>query len=316
MKWYEKIICCICVLITMPLILFVLLIWAICMPFFAIHNRRLYKKSSYYNDFKIPYSKHILNSNQYNFYNYAKKENLPIKYFKQKNISLDYFIYKNQAFIFPDFSEIKFNDEDKSWVVIYRKYLEESEGLLDEYLNKINDLFKDIIDLPIRILVSRNYFDVEVIDLSSLPECFFVIKKYTSNFIEDYKYNLDIIPKTTEKLYEMMSNNKNLGGEFKLLDNEMIEWKFDEVIYNISMDERDGYFSVLKNNKLKMEITHWHPDEYEIYDEICKIGEKGNVLVIKTFLGSAGVVYMGAKNECPIKKNKFRFCKLYYFESK
>ena len=69
-------------------------------------------------------------------------------------------------------------------------------------------------------------------------------------------------------------------------------------------------------NKIKMEITHWHPDEYEIYDEICKIGEKGNVLVIKTFLGSACVVYMGAKNECPIKKNKFRFCKLYYFESK
>lgn len=64
-----------------------------------------------------------------------------------------------------------------------------------------------------------------------------------------------------------------------------------------------------------MEITHWHPDEFEIYDDICKIGEKGNVLIIKTFLGSAYILYMGPKEKCNFKINKKSLYKIYYFES-
>ena len=110
--------------------------------------------------------------------------------------------------------------------------------------------------------------------------------------------------------------NKKLGGQYKLVDNEIIVWTFDDVVYEISMDGREGYFNVLKNNKFKLNITHWHPDEYEIYDDICKIGEKGNVLVIKTLLGGAQISYMGPKEKCTIKRKKIGLFKIHYFESK
>jgi hypothetical protein len=65
---------------------------------------------------------------------------------------------------------------------------------------------------------------------------------------------------------------------FELLDNEIIVWKFEDVKYEISIDDRDGLFRVINNKNLKLEITHWHPDNYDIYDDICKIGEIGNYL--------------------------------------
>ena len=129
--------------------------------------------------------------------------------------------------------------------------------------------------------------------------------KAVSSVIEEYFY----ICNKTDKL-------NNIEIKNKLVDNEIIVWTFDDVIYEISMDGREGYFNVLKNNKFKLEITHWHPDEYEIYDDICKIGEKGNVLVIKRLLGGAQISYMGPKEKCTIKRKKIGLFKIHYFESK
>ena len=314
MKWYEKVIITIFIVLLSPLIIFILICWGIVSPFITLANKSRYLKSSFYKEFKLPYSSHIYNSNQYAFYNFAIEEDLLIKYIKQK--SFDYFIYKNQIFIFPDFSEIKYNEEKETWEIIYGKYSRESSCLLKEYIAKKTALFEEKIDLPLRLLVSRNYFEDGYIDVLKLPEFLYVVKNYTSPLNRENLETINTIPSNTKDLYEMMLNNEKLGGQFEFLDNEIIVWNFEDVRFEISIDNKDGLFRIINNKKLKLEITHWHPDNYDIYDDVCKIGEKGNVLVVKTFLGSSYIAYMGPKEKCTIKANKVGLYKIYYFESK
>ena len=314
MKWYEKVIITIFIVLLSPLIIFILICWGIASPFITLANKSRYLKSSFYKEFKLPYSSYIYNSNQYAFYNFAIEEDLPIKYKKQE--SFDYFIYENQIFIFPDFSEIKYNEEKETWEIIYGKYSRESSCLLEEYIAKKTALFEEKIDLPLRLLVSRKYFEDGYIDVLKLSEFLYVVKNYTSSLNRENLETINTIPSNTKDLYEMMLNNEKLGGQFELLDNEIIVWNFEDVRFEISIDNRDGLFRIINNNKLKLEITHWHPDNYDIYDDVCKIGEKGNVLVVKTFLGSSYIAYMGPKEKCTIKVNKIGLFKIYYFESK
>lgn len=316
MKWYEHLIYILLIIIVSPLILFGLMMFLIVSPFIQLSNRKKYKNSAYYKDFRIPYSSKVFHSKQFVFYNYSIEENLPIKYVKQKNNSLDYFIYNDQIFIFPDFNELIFNEENNNWDVVYGKYEREAQCSLEEYMDKKIHLFEEQIKLPVKLLLARNYIDKNKININELPESLYIVRNYCSPLDGKDRELLNIIPETTEDLYNMMLLNKKLGGQYKLVDNEIIVWTFDDVIYEISMDGREGYFNVLKNNKFKLGITHWHPYEYEIYDDICKIGEKGNVLVIKTLLGGAQISYMGPKEKCTIKRKKIGLFKIHYFESK
>jgi hypothetical protein len=301
-------------IILSPLLLFFFLTWLIVMPFITLANLKSYKKSEYYKEFKKPFSNKIFDSNEYAFYNYAIEEKLPIKYVKQTNKPLNYFIYGNNVFIFPDFNEIKYNDEKQCWEVIYRKYKETSTKTLEEYLKNKIDLFENKIELPVKLFVSRNYFDEEYLDISKLPESLYVVRNYVTGLgVEDIE-SLSIVPHTTRELYKMMLLNKKLGGQIQILDDELIVWTFEKFICEIALDDREGYLRILKNNKIKMEITHWHPEHYEVYDEVCQIGEMGNVLVIKTFAGSAQVLYMGPKEKCNIKAKRIKLGKLHYFE--
>lgn len=316
MKWYEKVIVTIFIIIISPLMVFLFICMGIAIPFIAISNRFAYKKSAYYKNFKTRYNKEIFSSNEYVFYNYADREKLQIKYVKQEEGSLNYFIYNNERYIFPDFNEVRFNNETNLYEVVFRKNKTETSCSLDKYLESKNKLFEDNKDLPLRLLISRNYFSEGYIDLDSLPKSLYVIRNYNFAFKDENKEILSLIPQNTKDLYQMMSKNDKLCGKFELVEDEVINWTFEKVIYKISIEKNDGIIEVLKNNKHKSYLTHWHPDDYGIYEDICNIGEKGNVIVIKTFLGSASVLYMGSGDKCPYRKDKFHLGKLYFFESK
>ncbi len=316
MKWYEKIIILFLIILFSPLIIFLLICLCISLPFISISDHKAYKKSIYFKTFRIPYDKDIVNSNKYIFYNYAIHEKLPINYIIQTTNSFEYFIFENQVFIFPDFNEIKYNDIKQEYEVIYRKNNKELYICsLDEFLDKQMKLFEQNIELPLKILLSRNYFDEEYFDIDNLPDSIHIIKNYYNAFKEENKELLSIFPKSTKKLYEMMLKNDKLGGKFELKEDSVIVWTFEKVIYEIAIDEFDGYFCVFKNNKLHSSITHWHPNNYEIYDDVCNIGEKGNLLIIKSFFNSEQVLYMGKPGKCTFNKNKKHLGKIYYFES-
>lgn len=213
----------------------------------AIHERREYKKSAYYKNIGTPFNKQILYSSEYDFYNYAVKEELPIKFVKQKINSFAYFIYQEEIFIFPDFQGIEYSFEKDCWEVVYQEKKTETRYTLDAFFDRKKELFEESISLPIQLLISQNYFSEEVEDLSSVPESLYVIRNYHSAFKDENKELRFVVPQNTKQLYEMMMKNPNLGGKIELENDERIIWTFEKVIYDIFVDKDEGLIDVLKN---------------------------------------------------------------------
>jgi len=275
-------------------------------PFILLPRFIKYRKSSYYKSFKLPYKNKIYFSDEYVFYNYAIEEGLDIKYIKQSNNSLDYFIYNDVVYIFPDFTSLQYNNEDKEYDVIYKRYRGDAIDSLNGFINKKRTLFEEKINLPVKVLLAKSYLE-ESIDISELPDTILLINSYDSAF--NYViHDQALIPKTTKALYKVMKKNNKLGGKFQLL-NESIVWTFDDVIYNIEIKDNEGYFIVKKTDELNNVIAHWEADLFDTYIQVCLIGEKGNVLVIK----EDKALYMGPKEKCKYKQNKSK--KMYYFGS-
>ena len=64
-------------------------------------------------------------------------------------------------------------------------------------------------------------------------------------------------------------------------------------------------------------ITHWHPTQYAIYHEICRMGKRGNVLVLCTQGASGWVAYVGDKEGCPYSPEApKKHTKTYYLEAR
>ncbi len=56
---------------------------------------------------------------------------------------------------------------------------------------------------------------------------------------------------------------------------------------------------------------------YEAYDDVCKIGKSGNVLVIRNFVFGENVLYKGSEKECPHSpEENTLFGKTYYLKAK
>ncbi len=117
-----------------------------------------------------------------------------------------------------------------------------------------------------------------------------------------------------QKLYQLMTDNKNLSGSFELVSEDLICWDlFDG--FTIFISEDDIGIERLLFKKTPVEFTHWHPTDDEIYNDICNMGTKGNVTVIyKSILGES-ILYSGSKNECKYKR-KWLFGKYYYLYTK
>ncbi len=314
MKWYEKLLVAVLVILCSPLIIFCLILVGVIYPFVIANEWRIYRKSAYYNDFKIPFRKRKSHKDGYTFYNYAVSEKLPIQYHFDEKTSLEYFLYQNTIYVFPKLCEIIYHEDNNSWEVKNKNHHKIVNVSLEEYFDKIANMLKNDAKLPVKLFISRNYILNRYIDLSNLPESLYLVRNYTSMFQEQDMDLLSYRPNNTKDLYEMMLKNKKLGGSFELVGDDLILWTFDQFYYEISISEDDGYFVV--NKTKRRQITHWHPSEAEIYDEICNVGEKGNVLVIRSFFGIESVLYMGPMEKCKIRKKGVHLGKLYFLESK
>ena len=114
-------------------------------------------------------------------------------------------------------------------------------------------------------------------------------------------------------IFEKMRSNHDLCGNYELTGNT-IEWEFnDEFTISISRD----YFGISKKlfGKIENPLTHWHPDDDDLYDDICRLGTRGNITVIHKTILYDGVIYSGPETECRIKR-KWLFGKYYYLRAK
>lgn len=109
-------------------------------------------------------------------------------------------------------------------------------------------------------------------------------------------------PEFIPNIFQMMKKNPSLAGSFELAEGcDEITWNlFEGYVIKIAED----YIGIdrMLFGKIPSALTHWHPSDDELYEDICNLGTKGNVTVIhKSILGES-VLYSGEKSSCHYKR--------------
>ena len=320
MKWYEKVLTVLLIVIFSPLILLLLLLAC---PSLAHEYRRAkkeYCKSPYYAAFKKKFAWGIINDPVYRIYNGAATRDLPVRFPDNMDDRIDglaYFFYGDTVYLLPNFEQMGLSEDGRAvWQVNNDgDWMDFDEGYA---ATRVQTMYPD---LTVKFLVERRMITVCDLTETPPPACVFVTQSYETAFENEDSALKMRIPQSAEDLYGMMRQNPDLCGEFDLTeDGEGIRWRIREDIQiTLGVDLRDCYIGVdkLLFGKIESGITHWHPTEYEIYDEVCKIGKRGNVLVLRARAGSGAVLYSGSRDECPYKPDqKVFFGKYYYIEAK
>ena len=313
MKWYEKVFYALLCIAFLPLIIFVGFCMLIARPFIIFKDKKLYKDSAYYKDFNVPFNESIFNRPRYSFYNAMKEKKWNVQYIRQTRNRYEYFIYNGTVHLFPDFNKLKYDEEKAEWKIVYRKNWEEDEGTLENFINTRKKLLdQNIADLPIKVIVPIIMIEGGNLNDEEIIKKLFVVRDYEYAF-EEINREILAMPKNTKELYNALTKTPNLSGSFELINEGLIRWENNDLVLEIS----EEYLSVdRKNGRLKRNLTHWHPVGLELYYDVVDITQKGNALVIKTSMGSGGVLYIGKKENSPYKKGKKGiFFEIHYFEN-
>lgn len=316
LKWYQKLLIALTVIIFSPLIVAGIIIAGICTLHQMPKNKKEYKKSRYYADFQHKFMTSILYSPEYRFYNSAMRRGLPIKYVKQESNGFEYFIYNETIYLFPDFEQIDLNEEGNVWQADYDGDWKPFDECYDNLLTKL----ERTAIYPVKLLVERKMFPMPNLNGKNIPGCIFVTWNYETAFENEESPLKMLIPENSKELYEMMLQTPNLCGTFELTDDgEKIVWHlYENIKIEINVDSQGCYFGVSKLlfGKIESGITHWHPSIFEIYDEVCNIGKRGNVMVLRSTVGCGALMYSGSKADCPYSPDKkYLLGKYYYLEA-
>ncbi len=313
MKWYVKVLIVLLIIVCSPLIVLLALV---AVPLILIERakaKKAYYKSPYYADFKEKYTMGITTAPAYRCYNGAAARKLPVKFGAKPHDPLCC-VYEGTLYVFPGFEQMGLSEEDgRTWQVNYDGDWVDFEEAYAKLLSGMTITPSD----SVKLLVERRMITAYDLAETPPPSCVFVTQSYDTAF-ENEESALKIkIPRTPTELYAMMAETPDLCGGFELDGSgNGIRRRIREDI-RISLEY--GYIGVenLLLGKIESEITHWHPTEYEIYDEVCEIGKRGNVLVLRRGAGSGAVLYSGSKADCPYPPDKKVFWgKYYYIEAK
>lgn len=316
-KWYVKVLIALLIIVCSP---FIILLALIAVPLILVERakaKKAYYKSPYYADFKKKYTVGITSDPAYRCYNGVAARGLPVKFGAKLNGPL-YCIHEGTLYVFPDFEQMGLSEDDGAmWQVDY-------DGDWMSFEEAYTKLLSDMTILPsdsVKLLVERKMITAYDLTETPPPSCVFVTGSYDTAFENEDSPLKMMVPQNAEELYAMMQKTPDLCGEYELTENrDGIRWRIREDIQiTLGVDLRDCYIGVdrLLNGKLPIGITHWHPTVYEIYDEVCEIGRRGHVLVLRTRAGSGAVLYSGSRDECPYQPDKkYLFAKYYYIEAK
>ncbi len=317
MKWYQKLWIGLLVVLFSPLILAALISAGIYAIFQIPKNKKEYKKSRYYLDFKQKFMTELLHSPKYRFYNSAIHRKLPIEYIKQESNGFEYFIFGGTLYLFPDFEQIDYDAEKGEWEVDRHGNWSSFEEAHNNLLSKLD---KEPV-LPIKLLIEREMLPLANLNDVVIPEYIYVTWGYDDAFENEESPLKMLIPQNSKDLYEMMLQTPDLCGTFELLsDDGNIIWNlYDNIRIELGVDPYDCYLGISKTlfGKVESGLTHWHPTAFEIYNAVRKIGKRGNVMIVRTWVSGGDVLYIGNKEDCPYQKSRrYLFEKLYYLEAK
>ena len=315
-KWYHNLLTILLLIIFFPIIFVFIVIAGILLLIEMPKNRKMYKQSRYYKDLHIPFSLNAVDKKEYRFYNSAIERGLKIQFTRQDDNCLEYFRYDGTLYLFPDFSQIDFDEEQSDWKAYYDGTWKSFDHAWQQLLL---ELHCDHSDTPVKVLIERDMIPISNLNLVTIPECIALVQRYENAFSDDDAPLECIYPQNTKELYEMMLRSNDLCGQFELIDEKQIRWYlYDGFVMHLSVDQRDCYIGIerLVLGKIESNITHWHPDHSTIFNDVCQMGKQGSVMVIRTFLTGASVLYQGSKADCPYEPNKKSiFGKLHYLEA-
>ncbi len=278
--------------------------------------KKEYHQSDYYKDLNIPYKKNLIHSPGYRVYNSLKQKRMEFRFENHSSNIIDYFEYQNTLYLLKDVDQIRFHEEKRIWKAVY----DGDPTPLDEvYDAMVSEVRSQGETLPVRLLVERRLVDVTDLRGMEIPEYITLVRSYDKVFEEEDPELILIIPTDEEELYDMMCRTPDLPGEFRLPQEGPLIWDlYEGAELHIEVNPLDCCISVHRKgiSKIRNELTHWHSDIFEIYNEICELGKPGNILAIRSTLFMKAT-YTGNRKDCPYESGrKSLFRKVYYYEPK
>lgn len=126
-----------------------------------------------------------------------------------------------------------------------------------------------------------------------------------------------MIPQNTQELYKMIINTSGLHS-MPVIDNNILIWDlFEKATVRAYIDSYDTCIAIISKSVPKVYYCHWHPEKDEMYDELCKLGTQGNIIVFRKLIFGTQVYYLGSTDAyhfSPIKK--WHWGKLTYLKQK
>lgn len=123
--------------------------------------------------------------------------------------------------------------------------------------------------------------------------------------------------KNTKELYEKLIQMSDLHS-LPELNGEILIWNLYKNAYvRAYCDGYDTCIDIISHSILVGSLTHWHPDEEDMLEELYALGKNGNILVLKKGLIGTGIYYMGEPEKYQSNsKKKWYWGKLIYLEQK
>lgn len=278
--------------------------------------RRQWKVSEYRKRFGGTFSMGLVNLPEYRFYNAAVKHGIPMRYIRQASNRFEYIVFQNQLFLFPDFDQMDYDSEKQTWEANFDGEWRDFDQAFFGLLEKLDSP----PELPVKLLIERAMLLIPDPGKVGLPDCIALIWSYETAFEKEENPLRMIIPQDAEQLYEMMRQTPELCGNFELEKNAVLWRLYQNMVIRLYVDPRDCCVDVMRkigHRKAEYSVTHWHPESHEMYDTVCRIGKRGNVMVIRSCLAVTGVLYIGKKEDCPYSPYKrYWFKKMMYLEAK
>ncbi len=115
------------------------------------------------------------------------------------------------------------------------------------------------------------------------------------------------IPLKASQVYGQLLETPGLCGGLTLVDECTLTWSlYPGFLITVSISPYDSCIEIqrLWRGKYPWQITHWHPELDELYQELCTLGRRGNVLVTRQGWMWETVLYCGPAEDCPYPPNR------------
>ena len=105
---------------------------------------------------------------------------------------------------------------------------------------------------------------------------------------------------TTKEIYAHLIQKTDLHSQPELHDEILIWHLYENAYVQAFCDNEDTSIDIIGNSVFVGSITHWHPDEDDMTDELYTLGKKGNILVLKKSMVGTSVFYSGPSETFPL----------------